>query len=443
MKIRATQPSVPVPLPNHSPYVCIAKAYARSWLLFRALPPGNLIALDDLERANRRLLMDRARIYGPIYKGLLENRLAIFIVDDAIGRRILKKHGGSFRPITVRLDGLFPYGHMRQMEGEIHRAYRTILVRGVNALNFDSLRPLLAKMIADSLEVFSRNPEHDSGMHAWSSALAEIANGMLVYLFFGAKPGEALFERIIAGYRKLGPYGVAWNITEKQVEAFGMLRAKLAREQHNASAPHGQSLTDQIRMSGPIDETMLGNLIYMVELGRYDLRGLLRWVSKYAADYPQWLDRVADEINESADWRGSIAEAFVLEVLRLEQSERLMRDVVEDIVFDGYMIPKDTLLRICMWENHKAEAVYPNPFAFDPSRFMRNTKERDGFSPFGLDHHRCPFAQVSIRLAMEFLKVLARNYTIKPVGGNSPIRGAYHWEPSPGFSVRLKQRMVQ
>ena len=172
----------------------------------------------------------------------------------------------------------------------------------------------------------------------------------------------------------------------------------------------------------------------MVEMGRYDLRGLLRWISKYAAENPAWLERIA------ADADGSAAEAFVLETLRMDQSERLMRRVRRDIVFDGFLIPKGSMLRVCMWEAHKSEHAFARPFEFDPSRFCANAPNSDQFSPFGLDHHQCPFASTSILLARQFLQVLARECRLRPVGGGAAVRGAYHWEPAPDFALQLQRR---
>src|SRR6185436_11359571 len=108
---------------------------------------------------------------------------------------------------------------------------------------------------------------------------------------------------------------------------------------------------------------MLGNLIYMLELGRYDLRGLLRWLSRYAADTPDWLDRIARESTAPAR-DATVAEAFVLETLRMDQSERLMRDVTEDLIVEDWLIPAGALLRVCMWEAHKDAAEFAQPFVF-------------------------------------------------------------------------------
>ena len=178
----------------------------------------------------------------------------------------------------------------------------------------------------------------------------------------------------------------------------------------------------------------------MVELGRYDLRGLLRWVSKYAAERATWLDRIASEPVTLARGTRSVAEAFVLETLRMDQSERLMRDVLRDIVFEGYLIPKGALLRVCMWEAHKDAGAFQRPFEFDPSRFLDDAAAGERFSPFGLDHHLCPLAGISVQLATAFVRVLARRYTLSSSDSDPAVRGPYHWAPAPGFAVTLSPR---
>ena len=130
-----------------------------------------------------------------------------------------------------------------------------------------------------------------------------------------------------------------------------------------------------------------------------------------------------------------------LEVLRLEQSERLMRNVRSGFVFDGFDVPRGALVRVCMWETHKDAAIFPVPFAFDPSRFVSPAQFGDAYSPFGMDHHRCPLSSLSTSLAMAFLTALASRYTVEKVGLGRPVRGPYHWEPGPDLAVRLRPRV--
>jgi cytochrome P450 len=424
------------PIADRSPYPSIARAYAKSWLSWKRLPPGDLVSLDDLERNNRTILMERSAVFGPIFKGLMENRLVVCIVDDTMGRRLLLENAKSLRQVAIQIDQLFPHGHMRQMEGETHREYRKMLGRGIAAIDFASLAPALENLVATRLDALSaRQTSADL-----TEVLTDIANHLLLLLFFGTRPAETLCSELLAGYHRLGPNGVVWNITEKQVEAFQDLRTLLLSAMGGNQVSEPACLLARLMSLGQLDETLLGNMIYMVELARYDLRGLLRWVLKYAADHPAWIDQIEREPADAAARRGSLAEAFVLEVLRLEQSERLMRDVKEDIVFDGYLIPKNSLVRICMWENHKSEAKFSNAFAFDPKRFLDNVAIGDRFLPFGLDHHHCPFSSLSIKLAMVFLRTLARSHKVTAFGGEPPVRGPYHWQPSPGFKVALHPR---
>lgn len=114
-----------------------------------------------------------------------------------------------------------------------------------------------------------------------------------------------------------------------------------------------------------------------------------------------------------------------------------MRIAEQDIVFDGYIIPKDAMIRLCMWESHHTDKVFPDPFAFKPERFMNGDPDQDTFSPFGLGHHRCPLAQTTIEIATMFIRILAKQYSLTAIGNDKPFRGAYHWEPSPNFYVEL------
>lgn len=408
-------------------------ARARAWLSRTPLPPGDLIDLEAAERSDRRLLIKRAERFGPISKALLGPQLLICVLGLSTGRRLLKAHGEALKPVTLDLQALFPLGFLRQMAGEDHRRVRMAIVRALTTLDPEALAGEFESIAAAGLR---KLPSADPSAPAYSAALSAAASAMLVRLFFGATPGSPNFERLMRGYQRLGPNGLLWNINDKQAAAYRALRDELRRqaEAHAGSpdADFARGLLGRLAAAAPVDETLLGNLIYMVEMGRYDLRGLLRWISHYAALQPAWLDRIAGNAH--------LAEAFVLETLRLDQSERLMRRVQRDIVFDGYRLPKDAMLRLCLWEAHKDPDAFAQPFDFDPGRFDGDGPSAEQFSPFGLDHHHCPFAAISVQLGSAFVRALASGYRIEAVGGRTAVRGAYHWEPAPSFSVTLQAR---
>ena len=248
----------------------------------------------------------------------------------------------------------------------------------------------------------------------------------------------------MAGYQKLGPNEFEWWIGRKQQQPFAEIRDFLLQQLVQPDPAAGPGSKDCIlgRMSrdGLLDATSLGHLIYMVEMGRYDLHSLFRWLSKYAAEQPMLLAEIAAEAAGAAPKQMPLAEAFVLETLRLNQSERLMRVVNRDLVFDGYLIPRHASVRLCMWESHKSSEAFSDPFAFNPGRFRSGSVTRDQYSPFGLDQHNCPLADMSIRLSALFVRTLAAHFALEAVGNGPAGRGRYHWQPAKEFTVRLSPR---
>ena len=324
---------------------------------------------------------------------------------------------------------------MRGMSGAAHKTYRSALIKALGTIDLEALAPTMRRFVNDGLSSFNRSTaeprKHFDNYRRWSDALSTISSGMLIQLVFGAAQGSDLFDQLMDGYKELGPNGVVWNIGARQLAAYARLRGRLDEGMPRGDIPN---LFSAISEEGPVDDTMLGNLIYMVETGRYDLRGLFRWIAKYGAEHPDWMRQIA---TADCGHRKVLAEAFVLEVLRLDQSERLMRDVLQDFAVDGFLIPKGALLRLCMWESHKDATTFGEPFVFDPGRFLNGKSYGEKFSPFGLDQHRCPLADVSIWLASTFIAELACNFDVSASGGEPAVRGPYHWEPSPDFQIAL------
>lgn len=423
------------------PHRSLVYAYARAAVSRHRLPPGQLVHLDQEEKANRAFLLHRSEQLGPVFKAIGWGELYVCVVGLPIGRRLLRDHSADLRPMTLDVTRLFPKGFLRQMQGDDHRRYRGQLNRAIKPSDLAASTAALGASAARGLQDYAaREHEHHNRAEAYIATLSRITTEMMLLLFFGAVPGTAAFDRLFAGYQKLGPHGLVWNITGRQQEAFAEIRDFLlghfSGDPANLPESARQSVLGRMVEDGRPDADMLGNLIYMVETGRYDSHALFRWLTKHAAERPELLARIR---HESPDTPGrSFAEAFALETLRMDQSERLMRRVQRNFVFDGHLIPKHATVRVCLWESHKSPAVFPSPFEFDPARFLEKPPSGEEFAPFGLDHHRCPFGDMSTRMCVEFLRALARRYTVEAVADGQPIRGAYHWEPSSNFGVRLR-----
>jgi cytochrome P450 len=418
------------------PHRTHTRARIRSCFSRYPLPPGDWLSLEELERSNRSYILDQASRIGPIFKALAWSEPWICVIGLPLGRRLLREHGHRLTPKTLHLEPLFPKGFLRQMKGDTHRYYRKALGKAIRSADLTACADDLGDLAASHLATYAASGATTSDTYI--SAINAIASGMLIRLFFGAPPGTPVFDRLMENYRKLGPYGLVWNVGPAQEQAFCDIREQL--QGFDGDAIDIRSILGRLRGEEALDDTMYGNLIYMVEMGRYDTHSLFRWLTKYAADHPEYLDRIALESASPPTERRSFTEAFVLETLRMDQSERLLRKVESDFIFEGLLFPKGSTVRVCLWESHKSDKSFEDPLRFDPFRFMEGDPGRDEFSPFGLDHHQCPLADMAIRTSMIFLHQLAQDYQVLPSGDGLPVRGAYHWEPASRFSVRLLPR---
>lgn len=425
---------------HRSAYVACFKSFFGQ----RKLPPGELIPVYQAEKSNRLFLIQQAKRHGPIFKAVVFNELLICVLGLDLGRRLLRDHANDLIACTVDLKALFPKGFLREMTGEDHRNYRRALMQAIQPEDFAFRTGSMEKLVADSLADFAASQTGvENDPNNFIAALHRITSGMLIELFYGLTPGSASFQRILHSYEKLSPDGFVWEPKEAQKLAFVEIRdhlLDLGDHPEKRPANFSRSILGRILDVAKLDETMMGNLIYMVETGRHDTAGLLRWLAKFAAAHPPMLERIAGEKPVANAGETTFAEAFVLETLRLEQSERLMRRVKNDFVFEGHWFPQSAFVRVCVWESHKSETAFASPFQFDPTRFLTATPGRDAFAPFGLDHHQCPFGDITLKMGVIFLRELARGYTVKSVNDGEAWRGDFHWQPASHFTVELQNK---
>jgi len=183
------------------------------------------------------------------------------------------------------------------------------------------------------------------------------------------------------------------------------------------------------------DRTILGNLIYIMQITWGDVTGLLLWVFKMLSDHPEWRERLAREPSRD------LATRIVLETLRLEQSESRYRRAVADLELDGFRIPKGWLVRMCIRESHRDEKVFPDPLVFDPERFCGRAFTRGEYAPFGAFRLACIGEDVTKAVAGSFALELACGFDWEVVeDGPARISSWVHNAPHPRLSVTMKPR---
>lgn len=180
----------------------------------------------------------------------------------------------------------------------------------------------------------------------------------------------------------------------------------LAAQQNIGEGVLPGSVFGRLIKDDALDDTTIGNLIYMVEMGRADFASFFCRIVKFLGDDRSIFKRIADA--QKSNLGVSPAQSVTLEVLRMEQSERQMRSAKRDFVFDKFLFPKGAVVRICLWEAHKDSHVFEDPFSFHADRFLNAKYAADQFSPFGLGHHQCPAADQTVVLGSLFVETYAK-----------------------------------
>jgi cytochrome P450 len=404
------------------------------------LGPGALAKFGDDQFYARKF-----RRHGPIFKVLWSENLTTCIVGFERARRLFAVHAHALLPMTIDIESFVPHGFLRSMKREPHARYRALFL---NALRDDLTRtwqPELRAAIRGELDGLAAATAAGRSIAApaLTPALDRIATRALLTMFFGLRTGHPVLASIEAAYWQMGPTEFVYPIGPEQRRGFDTLRTLVWRMVDDLRTgrltPDGDGVLERLvaHDAASVDETLVGNLIYMIEMGRYDVRSLMRWVLKYLSDAPTV---IADLQRGSVAGLESLAESVVLETLRLDQAEGLNRAVTDDIVFDGFAIPKGSSLRVLLRESHQNAAAFAEPEKFSPCRFARQSYPADAYAPFGIGEHRCIAGQMVVRVTTFLVEELTAGYSWTVVGDGSRHRGRYHWEPAPTFELALQRR---
>ncbi|MEM7194362.1 MAG: cytochrome P450 [Pseudomonadota bacterium] len=402
------------------------------------LPPGSDVPPETMARPGRMDIMDRFERFGPVCGFRRKGKLTVFVYGLERGTRLLEQHESDLRVVTMKLEHLFEHGFMRAMVGSTHRNHRADLSRAVVRARNEQKSELTAITVIDWLSRYQHKHFEGEPSVAFRKCLSGLATGLLLRFFFGAIDGTDFCDQLEEAYHRLGPDGLIWYPGQDEEAAFNtitdILRGQLSPQGKLHWDEHG--VLGHLTADGvSISESMLGNLIYMVEMGRFDLYSLFRWISKYAVDYPEKFENVRQDRIDPENNNRPYANCFVKETLRMDQSEKLARLALNDFVFENLLIPQGAAVQVCLWESHKSPEHFDNPFDFDPDRFLVADPEPHQYSPFGLDRHRCPLEQTVTAFAADFVGALARAFDFRAVGNGEAVRGLFHWQPPPGFAL--------
>ncbi|HWC79340.1 MAG TPA: cytochrome P450 [Pseudonocardiaceae bacterium] len=325
--------------------------------LGRVLGPGSLFALTgEAHRTQRRLLV-------PPFHG---RRLAAY-------ERIIEEE-------AVRELATWPRDREFATLPSMMRITLNIILRavfGAEGAELAALRDLLPRMVTlgSRLAVVPIPRTERLRWTPWGR--------------FAAMRGEydAIVERLITNAETAG------NLDEREDILSLMLQCRYA----DGSAMTHSALADQ--------------LLTVLAAGHETTATTLAWAIERLRRHPA----VLRELVEEADAGGSaLRAATILEVQRTRPVIDLVGRQIktDDVELGRWRLPRGSRVLISIGLMHTDEGLFPNPYSFDPHRFVDRKPDLYQWIPFGGGSRRCLGAAFATMEMDVVLRTLLRDFTL-------------------------------
>jgi len=437
-------------LPRYSAFVLIMAAPLALYLFYwrarptfgssRGLPPDSLQLAPSGPWIDDLYYQKEADKYGSIFKMNNYIQPTICLTGIQLGNQFLKDHEESTATPPLPFNRYILGGFMRYMEPAVHMEYRSKM-KGMfsDSAFFEKKAASLERIIRTILITMAE----DSKALPPVPHLHHMVFSMFVELFLGLTPQDPEFEHLQKLYTQID-YRHALFSTRRTTEnavceieqlflTYGLSRETFFRsflgEAGHSGSPHSQ------------DKTVLRNFIFLLQTSWIDVSDLFVRIFKLLSDNPQWMNTLRKDLYSHDEGTiqsaHQLAHRIVLETLRLEQSEYLMRKALHDIQFEGFVIPKGWLVRICIRESHRDKEIFADPNAFNPDRFCTSPYGSKQYSPFGTQQHSCVGKGLTLWIAQRFVLELARGFRWEVVQDGPRELGYFHWRPNSKLRVYM------
>jgi cytochrome P450 len=176
------------------------------------------------------------------------------------------------------------------------------------------------------------------------------------------------------------------------------------------------------------------------EVTAHTLAFTLYLISQHPSVEARLLEEIDRVVGQRAIATSDLEQMPYLEMV-LKESMRLLpvtavvsRQAVENVVLQGYTLPKNSVVLIAPWTLHRNPEYFPNPLEFNPERFHRDRQDKIpkfAYLPFSGGPRICignAFAMMQMRIN---LATILQNYRLSVAPG-------YKFETLYRFNTRPK-----
>ncbi|KAG8059723.1 hypothetical protein GUJ93_ZPchr0002g22966 [Zizania palustris] len=378
------------------------------------LPPGSMgwpyvgetFQLYSSKNPNVFFNMKRAT-YGPIFKTHILGCPCVMVSSAEAARFVLVTQAHLFKPT-------FPASKQRMLgpqaiffqQGDYHAHLRRLVSRAFSPEAIRASVPAIEAIALRSLRSWDGqfvNTFQEMKTYALNVALLSI---------FGKEEMRYIEElkqcylRLEKGYNSM-PVNLPGTLFHKAMKARKRLGAVVAniisarRERQRGSDLLSSFMDGREALT---DAQIADNVIGVIFAARDTTASVLTWMVKFLGDHPAVLKAVTEEQLEIAKEKEATGEPLSwTDTRRMRMTSRVIqetmrvasilsftfREAVEDVEYQGYLIPKGWKVLPLFRNIHHSPDHFPCPDKFDPSRFEVAPKPNT-FMPFGNGTHSCP-----------------------------------------------------
>ncbi|XP_010536060.1 PREDICTED: abscisic acid 8'-hydroxylase 1-like [Tarenaya hassleriana] len=380
----------------------------------------------------------KQRRYGSIFKSHILGCPCVMISSPEAAKFVLVTKAHLFKPT-------FPASKERMLgkqaiffhQGDYHAKLRKLVLR--------AFMPESIKYMISNIESIAQD-----ALNSWDGTMINTYQEMKTYTFnvallsiFGKD--EVLYREDLKrcyyilekGYNSM-PVNLPGTLFHKAMKArkeLAQILARILSERRQNGAVQSKDLLGSFMgdKEGLTDEQIADNIIGVIFAARDTTASVLTWILKYLAENPTVLEAVTEEqmaITEGKEGKSGLAwedtkkmpitSAVIQETLRVASILSFtFREAVEDVEYEGYLIPKGWKVLPLFRNIHHNSQIFPDPEKFDPSRFKVATKP-NAFMPFGNGTHSCPgneLAKLEISILIHHLTTKYRWSIVGPSDG--------------------------
>ncbi|KAE8055463.1 hypothetical protein FH972_012303 [Carpinus fangiana] len=385
---------------------------------------------------------EKQKRYGSVFKTHILGCPCVMVSSPEAMKFVLVTKAHLFKPT-------FPASKERMLgkqaiffhQGDYHAKLRKLVLRAFLPQAIKNIVPSIESIAKDSLQSMEGrliNTFQEMKAFTFNVALLSIFGKDEVLYREDLKRCYYILEK---GYNSMPIKlpGTLFNKSMKARKELAQILAKIlsARRQmkHDHNDLLGSFMGDK---EGLTDDQIADNIIGVIFAARDTTASVLTWILKYLGENPSVLQAVTEKTLTWEDTRKmTITSRVIQETLRVASILSFtFREAVEDVEYEGYLIPKGWKVLPLFRNIHHSPEIFPEPEKFDPTRF-EVTPKPNTFVPFGNGTHSCPGNELAKLEMFVLLHHLTTKYRWSVMGTQNGIQYGPFALPQNGLPIRL------